>query len=109
MRISDWSSDVCSSDLFDTWAYATRDWSPLRRWLSRSKMMLIVSRNFMVDRSAGISELLRQDGQRNLRNWGRLFWYLMIYPGMMRRIRSEERRVGNECVSTCRYRWWPYH
>src|SRR3546814_16693738 len=22
--------------------------------------------------------------------------------------RSEERRVGNECVSTCRYRWWPY-
>src|SRR3546814_9560168 len=23
--------------------------------------------------------------------------------------RSEERRVGNECVSTCRSRWWPYH
>src|SRR3546814_6238199 len=23
--------------------------------------------------------------------------------------RSEERRVGNECVSTCRYRWSPYH
>src|SRR3546814_13095299 len=23
--------------------------------------------------------------------------------------RSEERRVGNECVSTCRYRWAPYH
>src|SRR3546814_17062020 len=23
--------------------------------------------------------------------------------------RSEERRVGNECVSMCRYRWWPYH
>src|SRR3546814_13694226 len=23
-------------------------------------------------------------------------------------IRSEERRVGKECVSTCRYRWWPY-
>src|SRR3546814_16123581 len=25
------------------------------------------------------------------------------------RARSEERRVGNECVSTCRYRWSPYH
>src|SRR3546814_15389166 len=25
------------------------------------------------------------------------------------RRRSEERRVGNECVSTCRYRWSPYH
>src|SRR3546814_16646183 len=24
-------------------------------------------------------------------------------------IRSEERRVGKECVSTCRYRWWQYH
>src|SRR3546814_13464539 len=23
--------------------------------------------------------------------------------------RSEERRVGKECVSTCRYRWWPYN
>src|SRR3546814_16632728 len=25
------------------------------------------------------------------------------------RLRSEERRVGKECVSTCRYRWSPYH
>src|SRR3546814_19445961 len=25
------------------------------------------------------------------------------------RARSEERRVGKECVSTCRYRWSPYH
>src|SRR3546814_14339161 len=25
------------------------------------------------------------------------------------RVRSEERRVGKECVSTCRYRWSPYH
>src|SRR3546814_16739245 len=24
-------------------------------------------------------------------------------------VRSEERRVGQECVSTCRSRWWPYH
>src|SRR3546814_20419104 len=24
-------------------------------------------------------------------------------------LRSEERRVGKECVSTCRFRWWPYH
>src|SRR3546814_5981442 len=25
------------------------------------------------------------------------------------KVRSEERRVGKECVSTCRSRWWPYH
>src|SRR3546814_72519 len=31
-------------------------------------------------------------------------------PGMLRRLpRSEERRVGKECVSTCRSRWSPYH
>src|SRR3546814_19393284 len=30
-------------------------------------------------------------------------------PGPRRRGRSEERRVGKECVSTCRYRWSPYH
>src|SRR3546814_18368373 len=28
-------------------------------------------------------------------------------PGIL--FRSEERRVGKECVSTCRSRWWPYH
>src|SRR3546814_14178839 len=26
-----------------------------------------------------------------------------------KRLRSEERRVGKECVSTCRSRWSPYH
>src|SRR3546814_5909116 len=29
--------------------------------------------------------------------------------GEKRRVRSEERRVGKECVSTCRSRWSPYH
>src|SRR3546814_14003015 len=34
----------------------------------------------------------------------------IITPGIMRRNRrSEERRVGKECVSTCRSRWSPYH
>src|SRR3546814_1015274 len=35
------------------------------------------------------------------------------YPERMkiyaREVRSEERRVGKECVSTCRSRWSPYH
>src|SRR3546814_17874489 len=30
-------------------------------------------------------------------------------PELAYRMRSEERRVGKECVSTCRSRWWPYH
>src|SRR3546814_2410593 len=41
----------------------------------------------------------------------------LVSPGVFQRYaqehpqvgRSEERRVGKECVSTCRSRWWPYH
>src|SRR3546814_2265270 len=54
--------------------------------------------------------------------WRRFFWscrlcflmyaqrFLVIWPrGMALVPRSEERRVGKECVSTCRSRWSPYH
>src|SRR3546814_16970701 len=34
---------------------------------------------------------------------------LCTYLPLIALIRSEERRVGKECVSTCRSRWWPYH
>src|SRR3546814_19184220 len=38
------------------------------------------------------------------------FLYLVDDPDfVLVRIRSEERRVGKECVSTCRSRWSPYH
>src|SRR3546814_11114115 len=33
----------------------------------------------------------------------------MLISGALAGFRSEERRVGKECVSTCRSRWWPYH
>src|SRR3546814_14412866 len=32
-----------------------------------------------------------------------------VTPGRTQELRSEERRVGQECVSTCRSRWSPYH
>src|SRR3546814_16621781 len=34
---------------------------------------------------------------------------LAVFIFVATALRSEERRVGNECVSTCRYRWSPYH
>src|SRR3546814_12903521 len=37
------------------------------------------------------------------------FFYTMGESQMGRFGRSEERRVGKECVSTCRSRWSPYH
>src|SRR3546814_4762201 len=72
MRISDWSSDVCSSDLAavapaagQTLSYTDVPHTSMRRTIARR---------------------LSESKQR-----------------------SEERRVGKECVSTCRSRWSPYH
>src|SRR3546814_11917100 len=85
MRISDWSSDVCSSDLIGDEAQAMHiRWriiaitavAPRRR---RHQPDLLV----MADHPLG-------DPAR--------------FRGMAR---SEERRVGKECVSTCRSRWSP--
>src|SRR3546814_4620029 len=81
MRISDWSSDVCSSDL------------SCDAWLDRG-----VLGNIDVEfRNAG----------------GVLFGVKEYVPALMEYVekygRSEERRVGKECVSTCRSRWSPYH
>src|SRR3546814_8246809 len=72
MRISDWSSDVCSSDLLAQRLYRDRD----GRHPDRTDPDLV-----------GPRASTRSDG----------------------RARSEERRVGKECVSTCRSRWSPYH
>src|SRR3546814_16616882 len=73
MRMSDWSSDVCSSDLRD----ARRVAEAPQRGLSA--------------RPVGFARRLRVDAARP------------------QDARSEERRVGKECVSTCRSRWVPYH
>src|SRR3546814_12123955 len=83
MRISDWSSDVCSSDLFlecrklvcDRPARCTRDKPHLR--------LLRIVVQFVDHAIDVVRQTLAQ--------------------------RSEERRVGKECVSTCRSRWSPYH
>src|SRR3546814_1075451 len=93
MRISDWSSDVCSSDLEGTWRRCVPE---LRAgWLE------------------DIPEAQRDDGVCHAVAGGRaqerycpLDHRTGRDPGYAR---SEERRVGKECVSTCRSRWSPYH
>src|SRR3546814_18393270 len=97
MRISDWSSDVCSSDLAK---YANRVPERLNEWDNR---------HFWRVSNAEHLELSENVGMVNLSHFaiydvsGRDAERLMEY------VRSEERRVGTECVSTCRYRWSPYH
>src|SRR3546814_6489383 len=79
MRISDWSSDVCSSDLggrpdgLELHLHEAPDFLPVER--ARPRPVDVADDHFarLVER------------------------------------RSEERRVGKECVSTCRSRWSPYH
>jgi predicted metal-dependent hydrolase len=71
---------------YDTWLHATRSWPRFKRWNVKAKVMLLVTRNFVVDRTAGALELLRQDGITGPRAWWGLFWYAYVRPGMMRKI-----------------------
>nr|WP_089219289.1 metal-dependent hydrolase [Sphingomonas laterariae] len=71
---------------YDTWLHATKDWPRFKRWRVKAKVMLLVTRNFMVDRTKGVLELLRQDGLSGPRLWWRTFWFAFVKPGMMRKI-----------------------
>src|SRR5215216_5125568 len=71
---------------YDTWLHATRDWTAWKRWKVKAKIMLFVTRNFLVDRTQGSLELMRQDGVTGLRASSLLLWYLWINPGMFRKI-----------------------
>src|SRR3546814_15804458 len=97
MRISDWSSDVCSSDLPSAQQGSlVRNGQPLQ---SRSALL----RKILVSQLRFGMYVHGLDG-----SWfDHSFWrskFLLTDPA-----RSEERRVGKECVSTCRSRWSPYH
>jgi hypothetical protein len=71
---------------YDTWLHATRHWPRAKRWKVKAKVMLYVTRNFVVDRTAGALDLMRQDGVTGLNAWARLLWYLWVRPGMFRKI-----------------------
>src|SRR3546814_1425932 len=85
MRISDWSSDVCSSDL------AAADRSRRRRLAGGRNGRHRLAQAHPCKHPVWISGI-----KTNTRDFSH-------------RNRSEERRVGKECVSTCRSRWAPYH
>ena len=71
---------------YDTWLWATRDWPRFKRWKVKAKVMLYVTRNFLVDRTAGSLELMRQDGVTGVRAWWLLLTYLWVKPAMFRKI-----------------------
>lgn len=71
---------------YDTWLHATRAWPRHRRWKLKARVMLFVTRNFLVDRTVGALELMRQDGITGPRAWAKLMAYLWVRPGMFRKI-----------------------
>ena len=71
---------------YDTWLHATRGWPRFKRWKLKARVMLLVTRNFLVDRTAGALELMRQDDVTGMRAWWLLLSYLWIRPGMFRKI-----------------------
>jgi len=71
---------------YDTWLFATRGISRWLRWKIKAKVMLFVTRNFVVDRTFGTLELLRQDGITGPKAWARMFWFAWVRPGMLRKI-----------------------
>src|SRR3546814_14316931 len=91
MRISDWSSDVCSSDLIvgSSIVYGFFQLSHGNRVcdLPSTKPQLIIAMFSFLPIGSDPSKV----------------------DPLPRAIRSEERRVGKECVSTCRSRWSPCH
>src|SRR3546814_13728138 len=105
MRISDWSSDVCSSDLGNLFCFNVADgkvlWSKDLKEAYKTRAALwgyashplIEGDKLICVVGTDVAHAAAFDKQTGEEIWRR----------------SEERRVGKECVSTCRSRWWPYH
>jgi predicted metal-dependent hydrolase len=74
---------------YDTWLHATRDWSRFKRWSVKSKVMLLLTKNYFPDRARGILELLRQDGLTGPLVWLRLAWFTFGWPGVARSMMQE--------------------
>src|SRR3546814_17930333 len=101
MRISDWSSDVCSSDL--------------------PTIRMIDAQTGQADADVRMADAGRRSDfgvnvayQRRDPRFGDYISAgvtvsLPFFTRNRQNARSEERRVGKECVSTCRSRWSPYH
>src|SRR3546814_17738217 len=101
MRISDWSSDVCSSDLHDIIRGAL-DRSPLY-----SGQIEGTGQRYCPSIEDKVVRFAEKDSHQIFVEPEGL-GVSAIYPNGISTSRSEERRVGTECVSTCRSRWSPY-
>src|SRR3546814_12045410 len=118
MLISDWSSDVCSSDLegHDVWVInpGLLDW----RWVVVLDSWTTLSYSGMVSKALDLGVSIADVEKVNREIYAGVGNRLTNMASIIQKMpchvivighRSEERRVGKECVSTCRSRWSPYH
>src|SRR3546814_14792256 len=102
MRISDWSSDVCSSDLPEIRYAYTQYYAQIRN--SSGTLVNTGDPFYRVTQITTCATAATCAGTANETK------VTIAYNNPNRKpSRSEERRVGKECVSTCRSRWSPYH
>src|SRR3546814_12349792 len=102
MRISDWSSDVCSSDLER--GFVTTSSDVLLNWARTGSMWPMT-----FGLACCAVEMMHAGASRlDLDRFGVVFRPSPRQADVMI-VRSEERRVGKECVSTGRSRWSPSH
>src|SRR3546814_14799393 len=105
MRISDWSSDVCSSDLPKAAEVLT---------LAIHELATNAAKYGAIRAPAGKIAVHWRREQRDGQDWLELEWResggeIAQQSNRRQGFRSEERRVGKECVRTCRSRWSPAH
>ncbi|HEY0621972.1 MAG TPA: metal-dependent hydrolase [Sphingomonas sp.] len=71
---------------YDTFLHATRDMSRWRRWKIKALTMLLISGTFWAHRIEGTLDLMAQDGVTGWRAKARLARYLLVSPGIVRRM-----------------------
>lgn len=70
---------------YDTWLYATKDWSRMKRWTTKSLFMVRISLGFAKNRTKGVFDLLQQDGISGPRAWLGFLHYAFVSPAPFRR------------------------
>src|SRR3546814_15610373 len=108
MRISYWSSGVCSSDLMGQLGLQRRLRAVQEAFAHLAQLARMRGRAVFQDAFA------RLEAQIQAAELGITLFQFIDHAQALQVVfeaagRSEERRVGKECVSTCRSRWSPYH
>src|SRR3546814_14935406 len=99
MRISDWSSDVCANGVWGTYRQWQDQGAQVRKG-EKSSLVIFYKDYAPVEATASEDDPERRFVARASR---------VFNVSQVEGYRSEERRVGKECVSTLRSRWSSYH